>query len=224
MAGTLSPVGKQYFTDDEGVPLSGGLLYTYEAGTVTPATTWSNADLSSANANPIVLDVAGRCTIYLGASNYKYVLKDALESLIWTQDNISSVASQGTLGEVFSFGGTPSVPVNVTSYPTGTAYAALASGTTILQVESSTLGGTYALAGMLVAPAGQTITAAIMNLSDGAPDTPLATISTNDTTGVLVKSGAITFAAAGAEKSYGIKIIVSGGTGFAWGFSLLRIT
>ena len=43
MAVTLSPLGgvaAQFFNND-GVPLSGGLIYTYLAGTNTPATTYT---------------------------------------------------------------------------------------------------------------------------------------------------------------------------------------
>jgi len=222
MSGTLSPVGKQYFTDDSGNPLSGGLLYTYEAGTSTPATTYSDVDLAVPNANPIVLDAAGRCTIYLAVSSYKYVLKDSLGTTIWSQDSVASVDSGSSIGEIFSFGGDPNSPVTATSYPIGTTYAELAAGTAILSVDSVNLSGTYALVGMLAAPTGETITAAIVNVSDGSPETALATIATTTTTGVRVESGAITFAAAGSAKDYAIKIFVSGGTGVGWMFSLKR--
>jgi hypothetical protein len=222
MSGTLSPVGKQYFTDSNGAPLSGGKVSTYLAGSSTPATTYSDSALTTANSNPIILDSSGRCTIYLQSSSYKYVVQDAADRLIWTQDNIASVAAQAVLGEIFSFGGDSSAPVTATTYTVGTGYAALAFGSAIYRVDSVDLGGTYVLVGMLSAPVGQTITASIMNLSDGSPETPLASISTTDTTGVRVESGAITFAASGAAKNYGIKIIVTGGTGFGWAFSLVR--
>ena len=223
MSGTLSPVGKQYFTDDAGAPLSAGLVYTYSAGTVTPATTYSDVDLLVPNANPIVLDSAGRCTIYLAASNYKYMVYDSLSSLIWTQDNIASIgSSQNALGEIFSFGGDSATPVTDTSYPSGATYDKLAAGTAIYSVDSTDLSGTYALVAMMAAPSAQTITTAIVNLADGAPDTALATCSTTDATGVRVQSGAITFATAGVAKTYGVKIFVTGGTGFGWAFSIVR--
>ena len=73
-------------------PLSGGLLYTYVAGTTTPATTYSSVALQVANANPVVLDSAGRATVYLtpGAS-YKFVLTTSAGATVWTADNISAV-------------------------------------------------------------------------------------------------------------------------------------
>ena len=54
-------VGQQFFTN-QGVILSGGLIYTYQAGTTTPQNTYTDSTATVANANPIVLDSAGRLT------------------------------------------------------------------------------------------------------------------------------------------------------------------
>ncbi|MCR4374154.1 MAG: hypothetical protein NUW22_04835 [Acidobacteria bacterium] len=225
MSGTLSPVGPSQFFDDDGDPLAAGLLYTYVAGSSTPATTYSDSALSTANANPIVLDGAGRCTIYLDSASYKFVLKDADLATIWTQDNISSVAlGQSVLGEVFTFGGEASTPITDTTYPSGATYDKLMSGSAILSVDSANLVGTYAIAGMLLSNAGVTVTVALVNLSDGSPDTPIATISSTHATGERVISGAITFPAAGASKNFGIKAKVSSGTAFGWALSLQRLS
>ena len=82
--------GWQFF-DANGVPLAGGNLYVYEAGTTVPATTYTALAATVAHTNPLVLDAAGRVTeeIWLteGAA-YKFVLKDALFNLIGTWDNI----------------------------------------------------------------------------------------------------------------------------------------
>ena len=51
--------GAQFF-DNNGVPLSGGLIYTYLAGTSTPQATYTSASGTIQNSNPIVLDSAGR--------------------------------------------------------------------------------------------------------------------------------------------------------------------
>jgi hypothetical protein len=83
----LSPPPKFVAADDNGIPYAGGALYTYGAGTSTPATTYSDA-AGTANANPIILDSRGSATIYLDKLAYKFVLKDANANLIWTQDNI----------------------------------------------------------------------------------------------------------------------------------------
>jgi hypothetical protein len=99
MAVNLSPVGgvaAQFFTND-GVPLTGGMLYSYLAGTSTPATTYTSSNGNIAHSNPIVLDSAGRVPtgeIWLtDGINYKFVLKDANDVLIATYDNISGINS-----------------------------------------------------------------------------------------------------------------------------------
>ena len=99
MSVTLSPVGgvaAQFFSND-GVPLAGGLIYTYLAGTTTPAATYTSASGSISHSNPIVLDSAGRVPsgeIWLDDTVvYKFVLKDASNVLIATYDNITGINS-----------------------------------------------------------------------------------------------------------------------------------
>ena len=62
MAVNLSPVGgvAAQFFDNSGYPLTGGKLYTYAAGTTTPAATYTSSNGATAHSNPIVLDAAGR--------------------------------------------------------------------------------------------------------------------------------------------------------------------
>jgi hypothetical protein len=52
-------VGWQFF-DNNGVPLAGGLIYTYAAGTTTPQATYTTSAGTIAHTNPIVLNSAGR--------------------------------------------------------------------------------------------------------------------------------------------------------------------
>lgn len=86
--GLLLPI--QQFFDDDGHPLAGGLVYTYEAGTSTPQATYTDSDLSVANENPIELDAAGRCVIYVTETPaLKIVLTDADDVQVWSQDNVS---------------------------------------------------------------------------------------------------------------------------------------
>ena len=83
-----SPVFQAF--DDAGGFLVGGLLYTYEAGTSTPKTTWSSSTESAPNenTNPIVLDARGEAILY-GSGTYKFVLKTSAGATIWTADNIA---------------------------------------------------------------------------------------------------------------------------------------
>ena len=89
--------GWQFFTDS-GIPLSGGQVETYLAGTSTPATTYTDYTGGTPNANPIVLDAAGRTPqqIWLTeGTSYKFVLKDASNNLIGTYDHIDGINDLG---------------------------------------------------------------------------------------------------------------------------------
>lgn len=83
------PNVKPQFNDVNGAPLSGGLLYIYAAGTSTPATSYSDPALTTANANPVVLDSRGEASIYFADGSYKFVLKDSLDVTVWTEDNVT---------------------------------------------------------------------------------------------------------------------------------------
>jgi len=74
--------------DNDGEPLVGGLLYTYEAGTTTPKVTYTDEGGLTANSNPVVLDSAGRANVWLGDGAYKFVLKTSADASVWTVDNI----------------------------------------------------------------------------------------------------------------------------------------
>lgn len=77
------------FLDNDANPVAGGFLHTYIAGTSTETDTFSDSD-STPNTNPIELDSAGRCVIYVASSTaLKLRLTDADGVTIWTQDNIS---------------------------------------------------------------------------------------------------------------------------------------
>lgn len=82
------------FLDNNGVMLSGGLLYIYAAGTTTPTTTYTSISGATPHANPIVLDSTGRVTseiwITEGAS-CKFTLKTSTGVEIWTKDNIEGI-------------------------------------------------------------------------------------------------------------------------------------
>ena len=100
MAVNLSPVwgaGAQLL-DNAGNVLTGGKIFTYLAGTTTPATSYTSASGLTAHANPIILDASGRVPtegeIWLTAGIlYKFVLKDTNDVLIATYDNLSGINS-----------------------------------------------------------------------------------------------------------------------------------
>jgi microcystin-dependent protein len=85
----VSPTAKAQFIDAAGIPLAGGFLYTYVAGTTTPQATYTDSAASTPNSNPIVLDSRGEANIWLTGASYKFKLTDANNTEIWTVDNIA---------------------------------------------------------------------------------------------------------------------------------------
>jgi len=95
MSVNLSPIGNgfQFFTTT-GLPLAGGLIYTYQAGSTTSLATYSDNGGVYANTNPIVLGTDGRpqTEIWLTYGyNYKFVLQDSSYNTIQTYDNIYGI-------------------------------------------------------------------------------------------------------------------------------------
>jgi hypothetical protein len=95
MAVNLSPVGNAFqFFSNEGLPLAGGKLQTFQAGSTTPLATYTDSSGLVANTNPIILGTSGRPpeTIWLEAGFfYKFVLSDANDVVIQTYDNLYGI-------------------------------------------------------------------------------------------------------------------------------------
>lgn len=116
--------GAQFF-DDNGDPLTGGLLYVYTAGTTTPATTWTSNSGASTNTNPIVLDAAGRTPFEIwvnGGVTYKFILKTSTGTLVGTYDNIPGIDDPTVFNNLITVTGTNTLIG--TSVPPYTAYVA----------------------------------------------------------------------------------------------------
>jgi hypothetical protein len=94
----LAGAGQQFF-DNNGNPLSGGKLYSYEAGTTTPQATYTSVTGLTAHTNPIVLNSAGRVAtgeIWVTAGqNYKFVLETSTNVMLVTWDNITGINGTG---------------------------------------------------------------------------------------------------------------------------------
>ena len=82
----VAPVERRQWLDDNGAPLAGGLIYTYTAGTSTSAVTYTDSALTTAHANPVVLDSAGRATIYLASASYKFTVANSAAVQLYTTD------------------------------------------------------------------------------------------------------------------------------------------
>lgn len=85
--------GKVQILDGSGDPLSGGKVYFYEPGTSTAKDTYTDSSLGTANANPVILDSAGRATIWL-SGDYKVTVHTSADVLVYTEDNINPTTSE----------------------------------------------------------------------------------------------------------------------------------
>jgi hypothetical protein len=65
------PPPQLQFLDANGSPLAGGCVFTYNAGTTTPALTYQDSSSATPNTNPVILDAGGRANIWLGRQKYR---------------------------------------------------------------------------------------------------------------------------------------------------------
>jgi len=73
--------------DSNGLPLTGGKVDTFEAGTTTPKQTFVESDKSVVEENPIILDALGRKLVFADG-NYKFVIKTSDDVVLSTFDNL----------------------------------------------------------------------------------------------------------------------------------------
>lgn len=114
MAVGIAPLAKQQFNQN-GVPLAGGKLFTYAAGTTNKQVSYTNSNGNTPNTNPIILDANGQCDLWLTLNlGYKLVLAppwdtDPPQAPFWTEDNIETFApvAVGNMIDELGSDGTP---------------------------------------------------------------------------------------------------------------------
>lgn len=103
----LSPLfNAQTVFGPTGLPLAGGQIFCYQAGSSTPLTTYTTSAGTVANSNPIILGTDGKSPqeIWLQYGySYKFVVEDSANNLIATYDNIAGILTSIPTA-------TPSVP------------------------------------------------------------------------------------------------------------------
>ena len=104
MTTSIATPPKLQFFDSNGVPLSGGKLYSYAAGTTTPLATYTSSSGGTANTNPIILDSRGEANVWFNAVSYKLKLSSSTDVEIWTVDNLNG-ADQTTLAALAASSG-----------------------------------------------------------------------------------------------------------------------
>lgn len=163
MAVNLSPVfgvAGQLF-DNNGNPLAGGKIFTYFAGTTTPAATYTNGAGNIAHSNPIVLDGAGRVPsgeIWLtDGFAFKFVVQDAANNLIGSYDNLVGINS------------------NFINY------------TSSQEIQTATAGQTvFTLTTMAYQPGTNSLSVFVDGVNQYGPGAQYAFVETNDTTVTFV--------------------------------------
>jgi hypothetical protein len=94
----LSPLfNGQTMFGPTGLPLAGGQLYCYQAGSSTPLTTYTTSSGNIATSNPIILGSDGKLPYELWLQygySYKFILEDANSNIIDTYDNIAGIITQ----------------------------------------------------------------------------------------------------------------------------------
>lgn len=97
MSVLLSPIGNGFnFLDVDGLPLAGGKINTYQAGSTTPLATYTDVNGLIPNTNPIILGTDGRPPSEIWVSQgffYKFVLTDANDVVIQSYDNLYGALS-----------------------------------------------------------------------------------------------------------------------------------
>lgn len=93
----------EQYLDNSGDLLAGGLVYTYAATTETPLATYNSSAGNVANANPVVLDSAGRASIWFTKGvAYKVIIKTAAGVTLKTEDGLL-IIDETTLQETIDY-------------------------------------------------------------------------------------------------------------------------
>ena len=195
----LLPEGKQSFATATGAPLVGGKVFTYDSGTSTPRTTWSDANQTAPNANPVVLDGRGEASIYWNGS-YKVVLTDAAGVTIWTADPVTS-----TVGAIVATTITASGAVTFSSTLAVTGAATFAAGVTVAGMLSAT--------GQLTVATLATVTGATATVG-----TPMLTLANSNAAGITAIDMTVARTLRGRLRAdaTGNVFSVANGGGFTW--------
>lgn len=105
MTAYLAPQFDTQFFDGSNVA-AGYKLYTYDSGTSTPKTTYTDQAATTPNTNPITLDAQGMCELWLGSGEYTLALYTGLiesgGALVKSWDDVGGSASPGDIATINS--------------------------------------------------------------------------------------------------------------------------
>ena len=105
--------------DNNGDPLASGKVYSYEAGTSTPKSMYTTVAGTTATANPLILDSAGRGTVWLGTGAYDFDIKTSADVQVDFRDSVDlsgSGGGQSTVSFVDSIASVRALTGGITEY------------------------------------------------------------------------------------------------------------
>lgn len=180
----------QAMLDNNGVPLSGGSITSYVAGTTTPLATFTDATGTVSASNPLTLDSAGRLPNggVWGSGVYKFVLKNSAGTTISTVDSVTAIYGAGDMTKaVYDAANISQQLVGETAVQTLTNKTfAVASNTLNMAPITAALGADLALGAAGTLTAGPTIA--------------------QGSTGTWFVSGTVTVASSSAASSFSVRL------------------
>lgn len=135
---TLSPLLKQKFFANSGVPLNGGKLFVYLPTTTTKTTTYTDSTGGTPNANPVLLDYRGEADVWIEPNKgYKFVLAPSTDTdpptnPIWSEDNVRSSQL------ITLYGGVDTGVVNAYVLTFAASFTGYADGTVVYWIPANT--------------------------------------------------------------------------------------
>lgn len=116
----LSPVCNDQTFDANGNPLTGGKIWTYLAGSSTPAATYTDDTGSTPQSNPVELNSLGYPTLgaiwLTGGISYKFIIQTAGLVTLRTIDNISGINDASVSQSEWVESGFVPTYINATSF------------------------------------------------------------------------------------------------------------
>jgi hypothetical protein len=175
----LSPFGNSQQSDANGDPLDRGKIYSYLAGTSTPATTYTAEDGLTPQTNPIIMNARGipANPIWLqGGTSYKLVVTDANDVVLQTVDNVQGINDPATIStqdQWVTFAGTP-------TYLSATSFSVAGDQANIFQqfrrlLSSNAGGAVYSTIASSTFSAG--VTTVVVSNTSGVLDAGMSSVS-----------------------------------------------
>ena len=163
--GNLASYPKYRVIDENGIAQVDAQLWTYAAGTTAPKFTYSDAELTVENTNPVLMDVNGEAVVRLDGF-YKFIQRESDGSRMWTLDWVSgddvygdfTVTGNTTLGGTLAVTGATTLASTLAVTGASTFTGAVTMANTLAVTGTTTFSGTTNLTGTVNITGSTTIT------------------------------------------------------------------